>query len=299
MQNYLVEYKECDYNEQGVNDVSSYISVNCAGYYREDDINTLDDMNISRATGRKDYVFCYVAQGTISLIIEDKNYVVEKGFFLIPPAVPHRYNNKGTTSSFEIYWVHFSGYYAEEFIKTCGLNDGYVYRTGIIEEIRNSIPTLVRELTFKLTGYEMIIQALFMYVLSLSARYYHSMQKESKKKTIDVRMQKTLEHIYLYYANELSIKELADLCQLSASRFSALFKQTFGLFPLQYIINYRIKRACDLLRHTEYSVTQIAEMVGFEDSLYFSRVFKKQMRICPSQFRSKMNPDMFNIQWNA
>lgn len=296
MQNYLVEYKQQDNDNMGFYDDKNYISVNCAGYYREDDIAKLDDMNIERLNGRLDYVFCYVAQGRVNLTINETTYVVEEGFFIIPPNVPHRYNNKGTNGSFEIYWVHFSGYNAENFLKKTGLTGSYIFKSGVVEEIKSSVSTLVRELTFKFGFYEEVTQSLLMYIFSIAARQYHAMEKTFKGKTVDVRMQKTLEHIYLYYARDLSIQELADLCQLSASRFSALFKQTFNLYPLQYIINYRIKRGCDLLRHTEYSITQIAEMVGFEDSLYFSRIFKKYVGISPCQYRSSMNPELFNIK---
>ena len=212
---------------------------------------------------------------------------------MVPPHVSFQYHSEPIDDCFEIYWIHFSGSHAGRYLEDCGLSGSYFYPTRRMEELIVSIQTMTRELTFRQPNFENVTQSQLMYVLALTSRYYVSDKYATKN--IDSRMQKVMEYIYLWYAKDLSLNELAEVASLSVSRFSSLFKQTFGLYPLQYIINYRIKRACDLLRHTEYSITTIAEMVGFEDPLYFSRVFKKQMNVNPTLYRQKMNPELFVI----
>ena len=59
-----------------------------------------------------------------------------------------------------------------------------------------------------------------------------------------------------------------------------------GMTPMQYITFLRITRAKELLRSTDYSIQEISSMVGYENPLYFSRIFKKQTGYSPSEYRS-------------
>ena len=61
--------------------------------------------------------------------------------------------------------------------------------------------------------------------------------------------------------------------------------------PLQYILSLRISNAQSLLETTKYNVTEIASIVGYENPLYFSRIFKKQVGLSPSEYRGKKHID--------
>ena len=81
--------------------------------------------------------------------------------------------------------------------------------------------------------------------------------------------------------------ELAELCYLSTSRFYQLFKAEFGVSPLEYRDRMIIKRASALLETGDMSVKEVALAVGFENTAYFSRFFKKHTGIPPSCGRLK------------
>lgn len=259
----------------------------------EEDIAKIAPMILDRPNGRFDYLFCYVVQGEIDLVIENQHFSVREGCFILPPNTPHRYTNQVQKMPYEMYWVHFTGSQADEIVKRLGLNGKYNMSLGKMDEITSSIETIVREMTFKMPQYESIIESILLYTLAHVSRRNTANSTKKDAAAVDSRMQKAMEYICLYFRDSITVKQLADSSQLSVSRFSALFKQTFGLFPLQYILYYRIKRACELLKNTEYSITQIAELCGFDDPLYFSRVFKKEMNMCPSQYRSQVNSDVF------
>ena len=55
--------------------------------------------------------------------------------------------------------------------------------------------------------------------------------------------------------------------------------------PQQYIIEFRIKKACSLLRKSSYSISRISDLVGFSSQAYFSKVFKKTLNITPFEYR--------------
>ncbi|MBP2242103.1 AraC-like DNA-binding protein [Cytobacillus eiseniae] len=87
------------------------------------------------------------------------------------------------------------------------------------------------------------------------------------------------------YADEFSIAELAEMLQIERRRFSELFEQHTGLSPIQYLTEYRIRMARELLRISQHSIAEIGELVGYQDNFYFSRVFKKQVGMSPLKYK--------------
>lgn len=81
--------------------------------------------------------------------------------------------------------------------------------------------------------------------------------------------------------------ELAESCGFSVGHFIRLFKQYMGCTPHQYHLQERMKRACTLLRDTSMSVTEIALVLGVENPLYFSNLFRRVNGISPSEYRQQ------------
>ena len=80
---------------------------------------------------------------------------------------------------------------------------------------------------------------------------------------------------------------LSDLCGVSYSYFKRLFIMKFGISPIKYITKKKIMYACDLLISNKYSVSEIAEIIGYENVYYFSRVFKETTGMSPTEFRKR------------
>lgn len=90
---------------------------------------------------------------------------------------------------------------------------------------------------------------------------------------------------------ELKIGELHTLCGISDTYFRRLFMERFGVGPKQYVQDQRLRQAKVILENGECdSVGQAAELAGFEDSLYFSKVFKKRYGYPPSLYRKNEKP---------
>ena len=88
-------------------------------------------------------------------------------------------------------------------------------------------------------------------------------------------------HLY----TNLRLEQLAKLSNLSLSSFKREFKKTFGDTPSNYITKLRMEKAKELLILSDLSVSEIAYDTGFNDPLYFTRLFKKREGITPSHFR--------------
>ncbi len=87
------------------------------------------------------------------------------------------------------------------------------------------------------------------------------------------------------FNQKINLKQLADMYGYSYDYFRHVFKEKIGLSPKSYIMAQRLERSCDMLKSSTKSCTQIAQDCGFSDSAQFSKLFKKQFGIAPTQFR--------------
>lgn len=88
-----------------------------------------------------------------------------------------------------------------------------------------------------------------------------------------------------YYDTEMSIARAAELSGMSEVHFRRLFRDVFKKSPLKYITEIRIKKAKELLAHTQYQVGEISGMVGIYDEVYFSKFFKRHTGKTPNEYR--------------
>ena len=83
---------------------------------------------------------------------------------------------------------------------------------------------------------------------------------------------------------------VAEMCNLGSFQFSRVFKKEQGLTFQQYVVQYRIKKAIELINSKGAYITDVAFDVGFNDLSYFARVFKRYVGICPSEYKAKLVP---------
>ena len=98
-------------------------------------------------------------------------------------------------------------------------------------------------------------------------------------------MQRCKEYLNRFYMEELSLETVARKFHFNPSYFSTLFKQSFGESFSEYLSSVRMERAVHLLLESDCKVKEIAGIVGYKDSNYFIRSFKKRYGITPDDFR--------------
>ena len=96
-----------------------------------------------------------------------------------------------------------------------------------------------------------------------------------------------MEHLHQHYRKKLSIRSLAEICQLSLRQFERRFQARFNLTPQQYLIKLRIQEACEKLTNPNEPIGNIAIDLGFYDQSSFTLQFKKQMGLTPLQYRKQ------------
>jgi len=95
------------------------------------------------------------------------------------------------------------------------------------------------------------------------------------------------ETVYVHLFSSLSVEELAKLCNLSLSSFKREFKKIFNDTPSNFMNTERVKKAVELLKVSDFTISDIAYETGFNDPSYFARLFKNKMGVSPSTFQEK------------
>ena len=103
--------------------------------------------------------------------------------------------------------------------------------------------------------------------------------------TSDERMNRVLKHIHEHITDEIAIEDLANVACVTKTYFIRLFKQEFGISPVQYINRKKVERAQLLLFTTDKSVKEIAYIMGISDHSYFIRLFRKVAGTTPQDYR--------------
>lgn len=91
-------------------------------------------------------------------------------------------------------------------------------------------------------------------------------------------------YIHLHYMDQIQLRDIAKMLSLSSSYLSTLFKSEVGMAFTQYLIEFRLNRAIDILKKQSLPLTNVAEMVGYPNYAQFSVIFKKHRGVSPKEF---------------
>jgi AraC-like DNA-binding protein len=91
--------------------------------------------------------------------------------------------------------------------------------------------------------------------------------------------------VHKHYAEPLSRGDMASYAGLSESHLTRCFRQEMGVTPIAYLNRYRVRQAKALLKAGDKSITEVAMAVGFSDSHYFARVFRREVGVSPSTYQ--------------
>lgn len=148
------------------------------------------------------------------------------------------------------------------------------------------IKELFREFEEKKTGYRTIIKA---HLTELIIRLVRYIDKELSLKMSDIendeRIERSLKLIEREYAEKITLKELADSVRLVPSYFSVFFRKETGYSVSEYINEFRIYKACSLLKGTKKQVIEIAYETGYNSISLFNRIFKRIIGFSPRRYR--------------
>ena len=94
-------------------------------------------------------------------------------------------------------------------------------------------------------------------------------------------------YIHTHYADNITLDDLTRAANVCSKHLTQLFKTYHHTTPIRYVWEHRVKRAANLLRHTDLSIQNISEQTGFQNPYHFSRLFKQSFGCSPRQYRAK------------
>jgi len=255
-----------------------------------------------------DFEMIYVTKGVCTVETKEKKYTVGEGcLHIMPPFLYHKRDVDPAVET-DYYDVHFDFIYnsfdadfavPEIYMKMCA--DG-------VEEA---------PVDKKLSGRRVIVPEFIQIVESLklknsleSAAVFERMYKEWSKGTAsgllnakaamlqviamlteDIGGGKSdifagfIGYIFDHYFEDIDLERFVSGYGISVSRFRYLFKSRMKKAPQEFIIDFRVEQAKKLLASGDYTVSEVSDMVGYDDIHYFSRMFKKKTDMSPTEYK--------------
>ena len=266
-------------------DKSRPLIVGSCGVYR---LRTKEKLPTWRPRGRLDYQLLYVASGKAHFYFGGQAKEVTAGHMVLyQPRQEQKYDYFSKDKP-EVYWVHFTGGDVKNILRHFAIPmDENVFYSGTASTYAYLFKEMINELQMCKTGYQELLEMYLRQIFLLIQR-----SREEEKPAVSSYLQEEMEHARRYFSehyNEaISIEDFAQSRGMSVSWFMRNFKQIAKVTPMQYILNIRINNAVTLLETTDYNVAEISAIVGYDNPLYFSRIFKKQRGISPSDYRKSL-----------
>lgn len=250
----------------------------CARQY----IQSCDVENL-RENGRADWHILYIEKGFCHVEINGIIQRIPKGNIILfyPYEKQHYsfYKEDGTVSCY----IHFCGRGCREVLKNAGITEKitYIGESGLIG---NLFTRLCEEYTVKKPFCEEVEAGILYEFFAQAGRLHEYHKNNSAVKNVNF-MNEICSKMYEELPQNKSIKHYADMCCLSVDRFSHSFKESMGISPMGYIMNMRVRTACELLSNTNLTLAAVAENVGITDVNYFCRMIKKYTGNTPGHYR--------------
>ena len=182
----------------------------------------------------------------------------------------------------EYCWIEFDGLRAKESLELMVYNPVH---HEFEEKMRDEMLYIVKnkkETPFHLIGHLYV----FLDALTRSVTDY----RPANSKVRDFYIKEALAYIDNNYMHDISVEDIAESSGLNRSYFGKIFRESVGKTPQEFLIGYRMIKAAELLRQTQYPVGEIGCAVGYPNQLHFSRAFKSVYGMSPRNWR-KLNTD--------
>lgn len=247
----------------------------------------------------------YVKEGKGVYHIEDRSYELEKGDIIIinniephfmevsPPNEMHqpvlmidpKLLYSSSTNSFEY------NYLAPFFNRSGRFHNKIRNNSKHAKEIYDLLEEIVVEYLDKSSGYELMIKAKLLNVVTILFRHYASelvVSPDILKRAKNLgKIRPSIEYLNNNSSDNITLTKLSELSFMSAAYFSSFFKKTTGLSPFEYLNQLRITNALTMLRSTNNKINDIAFTCGFNNLSHFNRVFRKTTGKTPKEFKEK------------
>ena len=278
-------YSNCGYLNNSTiafEDKNSPLTIASCGAYT---LRTLSKFPTCRPNGRVDYQLLSVASGKMRFFFEPGvETIVSAGHMVLYHPLQRQDYVYLAEDHPEVFWVHFTGYDAKSLLSQYGLSEKqHVFYTGTSPSYQRLFRLMIQEFQLCRPHFENALRLQFEELLISISRHIdiHLTDNTFTRKEIE----DAIHYFNENYNQNINIEAYAATRHMSTSGFIRSFKRYCNMTPLNYILSIRIAHAKSLLENTSYNISEIASMVGYDNPLYFSRLFHKHEGLSPSEYR--------------
>lgn len=238
---------------------------------------------------RNHYCIHYVISGIGYYEVNGETWKLSAGdtFILYPNTEVKYYADM--EKPWEYAWVGFMGTDAEFLIQATDFSREIPFiKKGVLpkKKLQKQLDNIYE---VKGSTYEAAVAMTGALYTLLSTFMSYAKHVEHTKDNQMMYVEKARDYIEANYSYPITVEEVADYVGISRSHLFRSFQTYLKQSPKEYLIEFRIKKACHLLKETSLSVAAIAYSVGIENNLYFSKAFKSKMNVSPSEYRKGMD----------
>ena len=233
---------------------------------------------------RDHYLIHYISSGKGVFTCNREEYALRTGdLFLIQPGQLVSYR-ADADDPWEYCWVGFNGADAKRLVSLTGFSSEMpIFHTADAEETGNCIRRIAMASDRGIAADAEMVGYLYLVLAHLMRLGGHPMTDDTHRDYLD----NAIRFIQYNYAGNIGIVDIARYAGISRSQLYREFMRNFGTSPQQFLQTHRINQACGLLTNPALSVAEVAGSVGYNDPLYFSRVFRQIKGCSPSQYRQQ------------
>lgn len=236
---------------------------------------------------RDHYLIHLVVSGKGTYTVEGKSYSLSGGdLFLARPNQLITYA-ADSEDPWVYYWVGFNGACATRLVQQTPFSSSVpTCRCRNSAELQEILRNIYLSRGPEPYNEAMMVGHLYIFLSQLMQEAHNQQPRPANSSTQYVL--NAIKYIQFHFSQDISIDDIADSVGVSRSHLYRVFMSNVGQSPIDYLTDYRINEACQLLRTSQLSIAEIAVSVGFFDQFYFSRVFKKRKGMPPSRYLSTL-----------
>lgn len=240
-----------------------------------------------RRKGCEDNILIYCVNGKGHYIFDKKRFEVHENQYIILPATDKYMRYWADVNDpWTIYWVHFTGDLLSTFNTFFNFNGCRGPVPINLNEPGLAIWHEIYECFAKGFKMENVFNANFCLYHLLATFLFPALYAKKQQVFENDYIQKAISIMENNLSARLTVDDISEAVGLSSSYFSTAFRKARSMPPIDYFINMKMHKACELIKAGGIKIKQISTELGYDDPYYFSRLFKRFVGLSPVQYRT-------------
>lgn len=228
---------------------------------------------------RDNYILTFINEGKAEFNINGEKILLMQNCFYVMHSKSEISYVADANVPWSISWIVTEGKQIEQILSAIGISRECPYM--YIKDQRR-IKNIYDEIFEKASCVDLTSK---MECISLMYRLFGVLSEEKSLESTNPHVEKALTYIHAHYCEPINVQSVAAVLGLNSNYFSKLFKQNIGTSPMQYINVLKVNRAKFLLKNSDMPISEISSVIGYNDPFYFSRMFKREEKTSPLNYR--------------